>query len=229
MFYPFFDVTMIILLPAIIFCAWAQHKVTQTYASYSKINSSNHITARDAARILLDRHSLQNIPIRHVAGNLTDHYNPEDKTLNLSDSVYSGTSIAAIGVAAHEVGHAIQDSEGYKMLRFRNTIVPVVNIGSTLSMPLFIAGLIFGWIGLVNIGILLFTGVLIFHLVTLPVELDASSRALALVKSTNILTVQETEGARKVLHAAALTYLGALLMTIMQLIRLIALRNMRRD
>ncbi|MEG2185669.1 MAG: zinc metallopeptidase, partial [Cloacibacillus sp.] len=159
----------------------------------------------------------------------TDHYDPRAKVLRLSDSVAGNTSIAAIGVAAHEVGHAIQDKEGYSFLRLRNTIVPVVNIGSMLSMPLFLIGLVMGSLNLLNLGILLFCGVLVFHLVTLPVEFDASARALRLLSETGLLAKDEIGGAKSVLDAAALTYVAALVMTILQLVRLLALRGMRRD
>jgi hypothetical protein len=167
------------------------------------------------------------MPINRVNGSLTDHYDPRNRTLNLSDSVYGSRSIASIGVAAHEAGHAIQHSQLYAPLMFRNSIVPVVNIASSASMPLFIIGLMMGNRLLTNIGILLFVGALIFHLVTLPVELDASSRALALLKETGTLEPDELAGARKVLNAAAWTYVAAALMALMQLVRLIMIRNSR--
>ena len=229
MFYPFFDPTMVLLLPAVIFSMWAQFKVQSAYATYSRVETRRGVTAAQVARELLDRFGLTSISIERVPGSLTDHYDPSAKVLRLSDSVISSTSIAAIGVAAHEVGHAIQDLKDYSPLRLRNAIVPAVNLGSTLSMPLFLAGLIFGSLNLLNIGILLFCGVLVFHVVTLPVELDASSRALHVLSDTGLLASDELGGAKKVLNAAALTYVGALIMTIMQLMRLLALRNMRRD
>ena len=181
------------------------------------------------SRALLDKFGLQGIRVERIAGELTDHYDPGAKVLRLSDSVAGNTSIAAIGVAAHEVGHAIQDKEGYAFLRFRNTIVPVVNIGSMLSMPLFLIGLLMGSLNLLNLGILLFCGVLVFHLVTLPVEFDASARALKLLSETGLLAGDEIGGAKSVLDAAALTYVAALVMTVLQLVRLLALRGMRRD
>ena len=229
MFYPFFDPTMVLLLPAVIFSMWAQFKVQSAYATYSRVETRRGVTAAQVARELLDRFGLTSISIERVPGSLTDHYDPSAKVLRLSDSVISSTSIAAIGVVAHEVGHAIQDLNDYSPLRLRNAIVPAVNLGSTLSMPLFLAGLIFGSLNLLNIGILLFCGVLVFHVVTLPVELDASSRALHVLSDTGLLASDELGGAKKVLNAAALTYVGALIMTIMQLMRLLALRNMRRD
>lgn len=229
MFYPFFDPTMVLLLPAVIFSMWAQFKVQSAYATYSRIEARRGVTAAQVARELLDRFGLTSISIERVPGSLTDHYDPAAKVLRLSDSVISSTSIAAIGVAAHEVGHAIQDLKDYSPLRIRNTIVPAVNLGSTLSMPLFFIGFLFGSLNLLNLGILLFCGVLLFHVVTLPVELDASSRALHVLADTGLLASDELGGAKKVLNAAALTYVGALVMTIMQLLRLLALRNMRRD
>ncbi|MBQ9404591.1 MAG: zinc metallopeptidase, partial [Synergistaceae bacterium] len=175
------DPTIIIIIPALLLSMWAQHRVSSTFSEYSKVTARNNVTADGVARMLLTLYGMGNMPINHVSGNLTDHYNPQNKTLNLSDSVYNSRSIASIGVAAHEVGHAIQHNEAYTPLLFRNSIVPVVNIASTASMPLFMIGLIAGMMSLVNIGIILFTGTLIFHLVTLPVEINASSRALTLL------------------------------------------------
>ncbi|MEG1641692.1 MAG: zinc metallopeptidase [Synergistaceae bacterium] len=229
MFYPFFDSTMILLIPAMLFSMWAQFKVKSTYARYSNVTTKKGVTAEEVARALLNNFGLNSIRIERVGGQLTDHYDPSAKVLRLSDSVYGSSSIAAIGVAAHEVGHAIQDLQDYSFLRIRNSIVPIVNIASTMSMPLFFIGLIFGYMNFLNIGIMLFCGVLVFHLVTLPVEFDASARAIKLLGNTGLLAQDEIGGARSVLSAAALTYVGALIMTIMQLIRLLALRNMRRD
>ena len=222
------DPTIIIIIPALLLSMWAQHRVSSTFSEYSKVTARNNVTADGVARMLLTLYGMGNMPINHVSGNLTDHYNPQNKTLNLSDSVYNSRSIASIGVAAHEVGHAIQHNEAYTPLLFRNSIVPVVNIASTASMPLFMIGLIAGMMSLVNIGIILFTGTLIFHLVTLPVEIDASSRALRLLEQTRTLNNQELAGAKKVLTAAAWTYIAAALMSLLQLVRLIMLRNSRR-
>ena len=228
--YPYyFDSTMLLLIPALILSMWAQFKVKSTFAKYSEIRARRGVTATDVARALLDRFGLTNVPVERIGGQLTDHYDPRDKTLHLSDSVSDNSSIAAIGVAAHEVGHAIQDQEGYAFLKFRNAIVPAVNICSTASMPIFFIGLLMSSFNLLNLGILLFCGVLVFHLVTLPVELDASSRAMKLLAETGMLEGDELKGARSVLSAAAMTYVAALVMTIMQLVRLLALRNSRRD
>jgi len=229
MMFPYLDPTMILLIPAIIFSMWAQFKVKGTFSRYSEIRAASGVTADYVSRKLLDRFGLGNVEVQRIPGQLTDHYDPRDKVLRLSESVSGNASIAAIGVAAHEVGHAIQDQEGYAFLKFRNAIVPVVNIGSTLSMPLFFIGLIMGSLNLLNLGILLFCGVLVFHLVTLPVEFDASARALKLLSETGLLARDEIGGAKAVLDAAALTYVAALVMTILQLVRLLALRGARRD
>nr|MBQ6740852.1 zinc metallopeptidase [Synergistaceae bacterium] len=222
-----FDSTMLILIPAVLLSLWAQSRVSSTFAQYSGVYAHGGVTADQVARMLLTRFGLGSMPINRIAGSLTDNYNPADRTLNLSESVYNSRSIASIGVAAHEVGHAIQHSKLYAPLMFRNSIVPVVNITTQASMPLFFIGLIMGNSMLLNLGIILFCGSLVFHLVTLPVELDASSRALKLLKETGTLTSDELDGARKVLNAAALTYVAAALMSILQLVRLIMIKNSR--
>ena len=224
------DPTIIILIPAILLSIWAQSRVQSTFNEYSRIAARGNVTADSVARSLLTLYGMSSMPINHVSGSLTDHYDPRSRTLNLSDSVYNSRSIASIGVAAHEVGHAIQHNEAYSLLMFRNTIVPVVNICSTASMPLFFIGLIMGIGPLVTIGIMLFTGALIFHLVTLPVEIDASSRALKLLEETHTLAPDELKGAKKVLSAAAWTYIAAALMSLLQLVRLLMIsRASRRD
>lgn len=221
------DPTILLLIPAVIFSMWAQFKVKGTYSKYSEVYSRSGVTAEMAARSILDRFGLQNIGIERIGGQLTDHYDPSAKVLRLS--VSESRSIAAIGVAAHECGHAIQDKDNYAFLRVRNSIVPVVNIASTMSMPLFFIGLLMSSLGLINLGILLFCGVLVFHLVTLPVEFDASARALRILSDTGLLAGDEITGAKKVLDAAALTYVAALLMTVLQLIRLLAIRDRSRN
>jgi Zn-dependent membrane protease YugP len=227
MFPYFFDSTMILLLPALLLAGWAQLRVKSTFEQYSRVGTRQGVTADQVARMLLDRFGLTSVPVNRVAGHLTDHYDPRNKTLSLSDSVYGNASIAAIGVAAHEVGHAIQSSTGYVPLGIRNNIVPVVNIGSAMAMPLFFFGLLFRGPLLMDIGILLFLGVVIFHLVTLPVEFNASSRAVAVLEQTGALGRDELRGAGKVLNAAAWTYIAATLMAVLQLVRLLALRNSR--
>lgn len=227
---PMFDpLSMMLLLPAVLLAIYAQSKVQSSFARYSEIYASRGVSAEVVSRRLLDNFGLQNVRIERVRGNLTDHYDPRSKVLRLSDSVSGNSSIAAIGVAAHEVGHAVQDKEGYAPLRFRNSLVPVVNIGSTAAIPLFFLGILMSVPSLVNIGILLFSGVVIFHLVTLPVEFDASSRALRLLAGTGTLNQQEIAGAKKVLDAAALTYVAATLMAVMQLLSLIIRSRGRRD
>lgn len=227
---PMFDpLSMMLLLPAVLLAIYAQSRVQSSFARYSEIYASRGVSAEIVSRRLLDNFGLQNVRIERVRGNLTDHYDPRSKVLRLSDSVSGNSSIAAIGVAAHEVGHAVQDKEGYAPLRFRNSLVPVVNIGSTAAIPLFFLGILMSVPSLVNVGILLFSGVVIFHLVTLPVEFDASSRALKLLAGTGTLNQQEIAGAKKVLDAAALTYVAATLMAVMQLLSLIIRSRGRRD
>ena len=227
MFPFFFDSTMLLLLPALLFAGWAQMRVQSTFARYSRVTARRGVTAAQVARMLLDRFGLTSVPVKRVDGRLTDHYDPRDKTLSLSDSVYGSTSIAAIGVAAHEVGHAIQHSGGYVPLALRNNIVPVVNIASSLAMPLFFMGFLFRGPVLMNLGIFLFLGVIVFHLITLPVEYNASARAVTILGQTGALTGDELQGAKSVLSAAAWTYVAATLMAVMQLVRLLALRNSR--
>ena len=226
--YPYIDSSMLLLLPAIMLAMWAQYNVKSTFEKYSKVSAHNGTTAAEVARMLLQRAGLQNIPVNRVSGHLTDHYDPMQKTISLSDSVYGSTSIASIGVAAHECGHAIQHSLGYSPLMIRNSIVPVVNLCSNLAIPLFFIGLFIGIAGLTTLGIILFTGVIVFHLVTLPVEFNASSRALTMLHNTGALVSGELVGARAVLRAAAWTYIAAAMMAAAQLLRLIVLSNRRR-
>lgn len=226
MFYPYYiDPTYLILIPAILISVWAQFKVSSTFNKYSTVRSINGYTGAQVARILLNDAGLQEVEIQQVPGRLSDHYDPRAKVLRLSSDVYGSTSVASIGVAAHEVGHAIQDKESYSALVFRNAIVPVVNFSSSLSWILFFIGILLSYSTLVTIGIILFSVVVLFQLVTLPVEFNASSRALKLLEARGILYDKEVEGARKVLSAAALTYVAATLMAVLQLVRLIAISN----
>lgn len=227
--YGYFDSTMIVLIPALLISFWAQTKITATFKKYSKVYSNKGYSASEVARMLLDESGLYDINIERVSGNLTDHYDPKNRVLRLSDTVYNSTSVASIGVAAHEVGHAIQHKESYGPLIFRNTIVPAVNIGSSFSWILFFLGLVLGFPSLTTIGILLFSGVVLFQLITLPVEFDASSRALRILQDRNILVNDEITSARKVLNAAGMTYVAATLMALSQLFRLILLSNRNRD
>ncbi|WP_411682996.1 zinc metallopeptidase [Clostridium thailandense] len=219
----FFDRTFIILIPALIIAAYAQYKVSSTYEKYSTYGNHNGYTGAQVARMLLDSNGLLDIPVEVISGKLTDHYDPARRVMRLSEGVFYGNSVAAIGVAAHETGHAIQHSRHYAPLIIRNSIVPVVNFGSSASWLLFILGMIFRSGNLINIGILLFSSVVIFQIVTLPVEFDASNRALKLLDSRGILHSEELKGAKSVLNAAAMTYVAAALMAIAQLLRLIIL------
>ena len=226
MFYPYYiDPTYLILIPAILISAWAQFKVSSTFNKYSTVRSINGYTGAQVARILLNDAGLQEVEIQRVPGRLSDHYEPRAKVLRLSSDVYGSTSVASIGVAAHEVGHPIQDKESYSALVFRNAIVPVVNFSSSLSWILFFIGILLSYSTLVTIGIILFSVVVLFQLVTLPVEFNASSRALKLLEARGILYDKEVDGARKVFSAAALTYVAATLMAVLQLVRLIAISN----
>jgi len=230
MLYPFFfDPTILLLIPGLILAIWAQMKVKGAYAQYSRVMARNGMTAKDVARRILDENGLYNISVERTAGSLTDHYDPRGKVLRLSETVYNSPSIAAIGVAAHEAGHALQDAGAYAPLKVRNSIVPVVNLGSGMAFPLFFIGFLFGAPVLMDVGILFFVGVLVFHLVTLPVEYNASGRALKILSGTGILASDELKGARAVLNAAALTYVAATVMAALQLVRLLLLRGMRND
>ena len=197
-----------------------------TFNQFSRVYSRKGVRAYEAARVLLDRFGLSNVPIERISGSLTDHYDPRTKALRLSESVYASPSIAAIGIAAHEVGHAIQDAHAYKPLKMRNAIVPVANLGTGLAFPLFFIGLLFRAPVLMDVGILFFVAVIIFHLVTLPVEFDASARALRNLTNAGLLAQDEIGGAKAVLNAAALTYVAATVMAVAQLFRLLIFRNM---
>ncbi|MDD4571445.1 MAG: zinc metallopeptidase [Clostridia bacterium] len=225
-----FDYTMILLIPGIIVTIWAQSKVQSTFKKYSKEWSSNNYTAFQVARALLDSNGLGDVRIEHIRGNLTDHYDPRSQVLRLSDSVYNSTSLASIGVAAHEVGHAIQDAQEYMPLKIRSMIVPVANFGNYASWIILVIGLIMGSFDIAAIGVVLFLAVVLFQLVTLPVEYNASSRAVAALEGGGYLTRDEVPKAKKVLDAAALTYVAALLMSILTLFRFILLAlGARRD
>ena len=231
--FPFFlDPTFLLLIPALVLGIWAQSKGQGAFATYSQVYSRKGVRACDVARALMDRFGLSNITIERTPGNLTDHYDPRSKVLRLSEGVYSSPSLAAIGIAAHEVGHAIQDAQDYQPIRVRNAIVPVASLTSWLAFPLFFIGLLMRSPFFMDIGILFFLGVIVFHLVTLPVEFDASARALRLLADTGTLDSDEIGGARAVLKAAALTYVAAAVMAAAQLLRLLLLRGMfggRRD
>ncbi|MDD7175288.1 MAG: zinc metallopeptidase [Clostridiales bacterium] len=226
MFY-YYDPTYLMLIPGLILALYAQLKVSSTYARYKKVHSGTGLTGAQIARQILDTNGCGSVRIERVPGSLTDHYDPENGVLRLSEEVYASRSIAALGVAAHEAGHAIQDATDYGPMRIRATLVPVANIGSSAAIPLFMLGLIFSWEPLLKIGILCFSLAVLFYLVTLPVEFNASGRAVALL-SSGYLPQDEVKGVKKVLSAAALTYVAAALQAILQLLRLVLLANSRR-
>jgi len=218
----YFDWTYVLVIIGAVICLIASMNVKSTFSRYAKVTAESGMTANDVARRILDLSGASYVKIERISGELTDHYDPSSKVLRLSDSVYGMNSISAIGVAAHECGHAIQDYEEYSMMRVRSSLVPVVNIGSKLSMPLLILGLVLGlYRSLVPLGIILFSLSVLFHVVTLPVEFDASSRAVKILKETGMLNKKESTMAASVLRAAAYTYLAATLSSILQLLRLI--------
>ena len=223
----FFDPTLILLIPAIVLALWAQWRVKSTYARYSKVPAGSGLTGADVARRLLDDGGLSSVPIEEVAGELSDHYDPRSRTLRLSRGTARSRSVAALGVAAHEVGHALQHGEAYGAFQIRQSIFPVANLGSTLAFPLFFIGFLFTSGLLMDLGIVFFAVALVFQLVTLPVEFNASSRALALLNQRGILMGAENQQARQVLSAAALTYVAATAVAVMQLLRLLLLRGAR--
>lgn len=220
MYFYGIDATYIFLvLPAVIFALWAQFNVKSTFSKYAKIASRSGMTGFDSARRILDANGLRDVRIAHVSGDLTDHYNPTDNTIYLSDSVYGSNSAAAIGVAAHEAGHAVQHATGYTPIKIRSAIIPVTNIGSNLAMPLIILGIILSFPALAYIGVAAFGLSTLFQLVTLPVEFDASGRALKALEGS--LDGDDLASARKVLRAAALTYVAALAVSLVNLLRLL--------
>ncbi|NLM38183.1 MAG: zinc metallopeptidase [Firmicutes bacterium] len=233
MFFPYYwDPTYILLIPAIILAVYAQIKVQSTFDRYARVRASSGVTGAQVARHLLDKNNLTDVVVEITPGRLTDHYDPRTKKLRLSAEIYHGTSLAALGVAAHETGHALQHAREYIPLNLRNAIFPVAHFGSSLAFPLFFIGLWFGRGStfLMDLGILLFTFAVLFQVVTLPVEFNASRRALHMLESEGyLMRGGEVAGARKVLTAAALTYLAATATAVLQLLRLVLLRGYRRD
>ena len=228
-YYGFDSYYFILVLPAILFSLWAQSKVKGTFSRYQKVRSYSGYTGADVARRILDDNGLYNVRVEHIAGSLTDQYDPRAEVVRLSDSVYGSNSIAALGVAAHETGHAIQHSTQYAPLTIRNAIIPVTNYGSRLSVPLIFLGFLLNSSSLISLGIICFAMVTLFQLVTLPVEFDASARAMRTLSNEGILQGDEVSQTRKVLTAAALTYVAALIVSAAQLLRLVLLFNRRRD
>ncbi len=219
----FFYASMILLIPAFVFGIWAQMKVKSTFERFSHIRSKSGITGYELAQQLLTSNGLSNIRIVHIGGNLSDHYDPRKKQVALSESTYSSDSVASLGVVAHEIGHAIQHKNNYAPLKIRNAFVPIAQFGSSFSWIIFFAGLLLSTPLLINVGIWLFLAVVIFSIITLPVEFNASSRALAMIESQHILDNKETAMAKRVLNAAAMTYVASTLMAISQLLRMLLL------
>ena len=220
---------IVLIIPAIIISFIAQAKVSSTFSKYSRVSSMRGMTASEVARKILDMNGLTNVAIEHIKGNLTDHYDPKSKILRLSDTVFSSNSVAALGVAAHECGHAIQHAYGYVPLKLRNSVFPVVSFSSSAAVPIIILGFLINTPVIINLGIILFSAVVLFQIITLPVEFNASSRALNILEKSYFLEETEIKSAKKVLSAAALTYVASALMSIMQLLRLVILSNNRRD
>lgn len=226
--FGYYDPTYILVIIAFLLSMFATFGVNRTFSKYANVKNARGMTGRDAAREILDRNGLYGTAIEHVAGNLTDHFDPKANVIRLSDATFYSTSVAAVGVAAHEAGHAIQHAVDYKPIKMRNAVIPAANIGSTLSMPIFVIGLILGNTGLAFAGVVLFSVVLLFQLVTLPVEFNASGRALNILDSVGMLSEKETKQAKKVLTAAAMTYVAAVASTALQLFRLLLILNNRK-
>ena len=224
----YFDWTMILLLPGLLLGLWAQNRVTSAYKKYAKILTQRGLPAEAVVRELLTRQGAGSIAIAPISGELTDHFDPRTDTLSLSSGVYGSSSVAAIGIAAHEAGHALQKQQSYPFLTLRTAAVPVVNIGSRLAWPIFFAGIIFSWQPLMTAGIALFALAVLFSLITLPVEFDASRRANLMLADSGYFTEEELRGVRTVLNAAALTYVASFLSSLMQLLRLVLLSQRRR-
>jgi Zn-dependent membrane protease YugP len=223
----FYDPTFLLLIPAILLAFYAQAKVQGTYAKFSRIASSRGYTGAQLARYLLDDYRMAEVEIQTTPGNLSDHYDPRSKKLRLSKGVYQSNSVAALGIVAHEVGHAIQDANSYLPLKLRNSFVPAANIGSGLAFPLFFIGLIVSLPFLMDLGIILFAFAVVFSVITLPVEFNASRRAIRILSDGRYLTEKEVPLAKKVLSAAALTYVAATAMAVLNLMRLLLLRGSR--
>ena len=227
-YYPFyFDPTYILVLVGVVICMAASARVNSTYSRYSRVRNHAGITGAMAAEQILRQAGIYDVRIERVSGKLTDHFDPRTKVVRLSDSTYGSTSVAALGVAAHECGHAIQYAEGYFPIKLRSAIIPATQIGSQLALPLFFLGLIFSYSPLMNAGILLFALVAVFQLVTLPVEFNASRRAVEILSSSGMVSGEEERGVRSVLSAAALTYVAALATALANLLRLVLIAGRR--
>jgi Zn-dependent membrane protease YugP len=228
--FMFFDSTFILVIIGIVICLIAQGRVKSTFAKYSKVRSASGLTGVETATKILADNGIYDVTVAHVQGNLNDHYDPRSKTINLSDATYGSTSVAAVGVAAHEVGHAIQDNKSYAPLRIRAGLVPVANLGSTIAWPLILVGFFINHESsmlFINAGIILFSGALLFQVVTLPVEFNASKRAMVALESNGILSREELGMSRRVLSAAALTYVANTAAMALQLLRIILIARRR--
>ena len=230
MYFYGIDVYYIVLVvPALVFAMWAQMRVSSAFNRYSQLRTGGGLTGADAARLILDRNGLTDVAVELTEGRLSDHYDPRAGVIRLSREVYYNATVAAVGVAAHECGHAVQHAEGYFPLKVRSAIIPVTQIGSNLAFPLFLLGMLFSYPPLMDAGILLFALVAVFQLVTLPVEYNASSRAVATLSGSGMVSAEEERGVRKVLSAAALTYVAALATALANLLRLILFAGRRNN
>ncbi len=218
---------MIYILPALLLSLYAQSKVKKAYQTYSRVRAMSGLTGADIAKRMLQSAGITDVEVNRISGQLTDHYDPRKRQVNLSGDVYSGNTIAAFGIAAHEAGHVLQHYEGYGPIKIRNAIVPVVQFGSSAAIPFFFLGMIINAGSFMTLGIWLFTGVVIFHIVTLPVEFNASSRAVKILEGDNYMSQSEIHGVKKVLNAAAMTYVASAIMAAMQLLRLMAMSRRR--
>lgn len=224
----FWDPTLLLLIPAMLFAFWAQMRVRSAYSAGLQVAARRGLSGREVAERLLSSQGLRGVSVRATRGQLDDHYDPRNQTVNLSPAVYEGASLASLAIAAHETGHALQHAQRWAPLTLRSAMAPTVGFASTLAFPLFFIGFLFSSVRmLMDLGILFFAGAVLFHMVTLPVEFDASRRAMALLKDGRYLEVDEASGAKKVLDAAALTYVAAAAMSALQLVRLLILRNSR--
>lgn len=219
---------IILVIPAMLLSMWAQAKVSTTFGKYSKVRTARGLTGAQAARAILDANGLQNVKVVRIGGKLTDSFDPRENIIRLSEAVYDAPTVGAVGVAAHESGHAVQYARGYLPIKVRNAFVPVVNFGSRISVPLIILGFFLTVQPLVTVGLVLFACISVFQLITLPVEFNASSRALAIIDGQQLLSDEEQRGAKKVLSAAALTYVAAFLVSLMQLVTMILRYGGRR-
>ncbi|MGI6587600.1 MAG: zinc metallopeptidase [Peptococcia bacterium] len=226
---PFFDSTMLIVIPGLLLALYAQAKVKFTFTRFLRVPAQRGVTGAQVAREILQAQGLEHVAVEMIAGELTDHYDPRDKVLRLSPEVYRGTSLASLGVAAHETGHALQHATGYVPLNIRNGLVPVANFGSTMALPLFFIGLLFSFTSLIKVGLWFFAFAVLFQVVTLPVEFNASSRAIALLEGYKFIAPSEVGGTKKVLKAAALTYVAALLVSLLQFLRLLVISGVLGD